>query len=122
MDTDVERIVRALRTIRLPLVKEERQLHLTIAVALDEAGIAYQREAMLGPYARVDFLCGSVAIEAKKGLPNRRTLMAQLMRYAGSEKVSALILVTERSAHMPESLLGKPLHLVVLNRLWGVAL
>ena len=115
-------VLSALQGLRVPLVKEERELHALIAQALAGEGIAFEKEVPLGAFARVDFLCGSIAVEAKKGKPDRRALLAQLGRYADSPRVSGLVLVAERSAALPQTLRGKPLYLVVLNRLWGVAL
>lgn len=115
-------VLSALQGLRVPLVKEERELHALIAQALAGEGIAFEKEVPLGAFARVDFLCGSIAVEAKKGKPDRRALLAQLGRYADSPRVSGLVLVAERSATLPQTLRGKPLYLVALNRLWGVAL
>ena len=119
---EMQELLEALAGLRLPVVREEREICLAIERALTERGIPFVREARLGPAARVDFLCGCVALEVKKGRPDRRTLLRQLMRYAASEQVHALVLVTERSAALPASVGGKPLRLVALNRLWGVAL
>ena len=33
-----------------------------------------------------------------------------------------MIVVLQRPCHLPESICGKPVHVVALNRLWGVAL
>ena len=48
--------------------------------------------------------------------------MRQLTRYAACEQVQALILVTEKTVPVPRTLCGKPVRLLCLNRLWGIAL
>jgi hypothetical protein len=90
--------------------------------ALTEAGIAWAHEVPLAPRCRIDFLCGGVGIEVKRGKPERARVREQLRRYAGSGQIAALVLVTERQIDLPDSLCGKPLAAVCLNRLWGIAL
>ena len=45
-----------------------------------------------------------------------------LRRYLASDELDAVIVVTQRVTHVPASITGKPVYLVSLNRLWGVAL
>lgn len=115
-------LLSALRSLRTPILTDEYQLHGLIEQALSLRGIAYEKEWRLGPYARVDFLCQDVAIEAKKGRPQRRALIKQLSRYLQYDQIKEIIVVTEQTVDLPETLLGKPVHVVALNRLWGVAL
>ncbi len=67
-------------------------------------------------------MCGTIGIEVKKGRPERRALLAQLARYLGHDALSCAIVVTQRAVALPERIAGKRVHLVSLNRLWGVAL
>lgn len=118
----VEGILKALQTLRTPLLTDEYILHEMIAGALDNAGIAYIKEARLGPYARIDFLCENVGIEAKKGKTDQRSVLKQLQRYAACDRVSVIVLVTEQMVKLPKKIGGKPVYTVALNRLWGVAI
>lgn len=118
---EMEAIISALRTLRIPLVTDEYQLQALVSQALEKRGIPYVKEARLGPRCRVDFLCGSVVVEVKRGKPRRALLLSQLRRYAAQESVTAVILVVERTADLPRTVLGKPCAVVALNRLWGVA-
>lgn len=113
----------ALRTIRSRRVGDElAYLHPLVADALTKAGIGHEREVCLGPRARVDFLTdGGVAIEVKRGRPRMASLLSQLGRYAGSDRVSAVALVLERSVPLPDQLDGKPVRCISLNMLWGPA-
>lgn len=121
----VEQVEAALRGIRAPLITQETDLHGLVAQRLDEAGIPFRREVEIGPRDRIDILvAGGIGVECKKGKPNRTALLAQIGRYADCDKVAALIVVVpwKRHLHLPGQLEGKPVRVVSLNRLWGVAI
>lgn len=120
----VQQVLAALREIRAPLITEELDLHGLVASRLREAGIPHRREVPIGPRMRVDFLAGRVGIECKKGKPNSTSLLRQVERYCRSPEVEALIVVVPWSRHLdlPDVVAGKPVHVLSLNRLWGMAL
>lgn len=120
--SDIERILSALSIIRIPAQPEEYEIHAEVARALDMYNIEYIHECKLGPRRRIDFLCGSVGIEIKKGRPEADRLREQASRYLESERLSALVVVAQRPCALPGSLHGKALREVALDRLWGVAL
>lgn len=75
-----------------------------------------RREVRLSGRDRIDLLtaCG-IGVECKiKGSPS--SIVAQLLRYAESDEVKSLILVTSKRTHLTSELfrenecLGKPLH------------
>ena len=117
-----EAVLQALGTIRAPIQTDEYDLHALVAQALFAAGLPCAHEVSLGPRCRIDFTCGSVGIEVKRGKPERARLLAQLQRYAACTQLSALVLVSERAVSLPRQLGGKPLHALCLNRLWGISL
>ena len=119
---ELEHILAALSAIRVSAQPEEYEIHAEIARALDAAGIAYIHECKLKPGRRIDFLCGSVGIEVKKGRPDGTRLRAQLARYLEDARISAAIVVLQRPCALPERIGGKIVRVVALNRLWGVAL
>ena len=119
---EVQAILATLSTLRIGPQPEEYEIHDAVARALDAAGIAYVHACRLLPGRRIDFACGSVGIEVKKGRPDSRRLRAQLSRYLEQTQLTAMIVVLQRPCHLPESICGKPVHVVALNRLWGVAL
>ena len=47
---------------------------------------------------------------------------AQLRKYLESDELDAVIVVTQRVTRVPNAIDGKPVRLLSLNRLWGVAL
>ena len=118
----MERVCAALTALRAPLQQGEYDLHRLVMDALDKAGVAYAHEVPLAPLCRIDLLCGGVGIEIKRGRPEPARIRAQLARYAACEQVQSLILVTERTVNVPPMICGKPLRLICLNRLWGIAL
>ena len=118
----VERIVRAMETIRCGAACTEEALHAQVARALRADGLVPEHEVRLAPRCRIDFMCGSVGIEIKKSRPERTKLMAQLARYAACEQVEALIVAAPRGVKLPGVIGGKPVTLVALERLWGISL
>ena len=124
-EDDMERIIEQLKSLRVGKILEEYDLQNKIAALLDSAGIPYQREYRLGKGSRVDFLAESgVAIEVKKGKPNRTQLVGQVDRYAAYGNVEAVIIVIETSLRMPitHAANGKRCVVVGLQRLWGISL
>ena len=120
--TDPERIIAALRELRSPFALYEQDIHQAVTRRLTEAGLPFTHEKNLAPGCRIDFWCGGVGIEIKKGKPVRRAVMEQAARYLESGQLEGLLLVVERSANLPGRILDKPVVVLGLNRLWGVAL
>ena len=118
MDTVYE----ALTALRAPLQQGEYDLHRLVMDALSAADIPYAHEVKLGPRCRIDLMCGRVGIEVKRGKPEPGRIRQQLARYAACEGVDGLILVAERTVAVPHTLCGKPVRVICLNRLWGIAL
>ena len=112
----------ALLELRAPLQQGEYDLHRLVMDALSRQGVPFAHEVSLAPRCRIDLMCGGVGIEIKRGQPERQRIRAQLKRYAACERVEGLILVTEKTVDLPPTMAGKPLRLVCLNRLWGIAL
>jgi hypothetical protein len=95
---------------------DETALQEGIAGALAQAGIPATREVHLTAADKIDFMAGPVGIEVKvAGQPAAVT--RQLRRYATSDDVAELMLVTTRAAHrsVPRELAGKTVHVVWLS-------
>lgn len=93
--------------------RDEHDLQAGLAEALTAAGRPVEREVRLGPRDRLDLLTGRTGIEVKvAGTADR--VLAQLTRYAASDLVDDLILVTTRVRHrtLPDTVGGKPLRVV----------
>ena len=116
------RVYEALQAMRPPFAAYEADIHAMVGERLAEAGLDYQHEAKIGNGCRIDYLAGDVGIEIKKGKPTTAALTKQLLRYAACESVAELIVVSQYSIRLPQVIGGKPLAVLVLNRLWGVAL
>lgn len=121
MHMTAEEVLQALAAIRSPQAQDEYDLHGMVAEALENAGIPFRHEAPLAPRCRVDFLCDEIGIEIKRGRPERIPVEQQLRRYAQSGKLTALILVSERTRPVPGFIEGIPVYPVSLQKLWGVA-
>jgi len=83
-----------------------------------DAGLDAKAEVRLSDRERIDFMIGRIGLEVKIGHP-RRAILRQLERYAKSDEVDALILVT--SVAFPTTnppIDGKPLHVASLSRGW----
>ena len=96
-----ETILMALACIRAPQPQDEYDLHGLVADALQQAEIPFLHEAPLAPRCRIDFLCGEIGIEIKRGRGEKKALEKQLRRYVDSGKITALILVSEKIADVP---------------------
>ena len=118
----MEHIIEAISALRAPLQQGEYDLHRLVMDALDDADIPWAHEVKLAPRCRIDLMCGSVGIEIKRGKVERARILTQLRKYAACEQVQGLILVTEKTVALPHTIGGKPVRLICLNRLWGIAL
>ena len=115
-------VAEALSAVRVPAQPEEYDIHAAVAEALSAAGLAFEHEYRLGPRRRIDFRVGRVGIEVKKGRPSSPELARQLKRYLDSDALDGVVVVTQRAVFLPDTIGGKPVRLISLNRLWGVAL
>ena len=122
LDQSIARVASALAAVRVPAQPEEYDIHSAVAQALSDAGLEYEHEYRLGPRRRIDFRVGRVGIEVKKGRPAASRLAEQLRRYLESDDLDAVVVVAQRVTTLPRAIAGKPVCLVSLNRLWGVAL
>jgi len=118
----MEEILTALQSLRAPIQQGEYDLHRLVMDCLLQAGIDCRHEVALAPRCRIDLMCGRTGIEIKRGRPDRARLLLQLERYARCGDVDALILICEGTVNVPRTVCGKPVRLVCLNRLWGIAL
>lgn len=99
------------------LVDDEKRLQADIAAALAVGGIAHEREVRLAPTDIIDFVAGRVGIEVKiKG--SKRAILRQVERYATSDRLDAIVLLTGIAIGMPETITGKPVRIVSLGRSW----
>lgn len=116
------RVIEALRTIRCGAAASEEELHRLAALAFERAGLPARHEAALAPRCRIDFLVGDVGVEVKKSRPAPGALCRQLARYAACEQVRALVVIAPRGVNLPRTIGGKPVTMLGLERLWGIAL
>jgi hypothetical protein len=94
---------------------DEKELQASISCVLTMDGIAHEREVTLAPGDIIDFLADGVGVEVKiKG--SLGDVTRQLLRYAQSDRVRELVLVSTlmRLGNQPSTMNGKPLVFVSL--------
>jgi hypothetical protein len=114
---DADRLIRLISSARVDLSTEAAAQN-GLTRLFEAEGLPYEAEVRLSAADRIDFLIGRIGVEVKIGHP-RRSILRQLERYAGSDRVDALLLVS--SAPFPSSgfdLNGKPVHIVSLSTGW----
>lgn len=111
---DIERAILAHRFA----FSNEEDLQAGVALSLTEAGIPFEREAILSRQDRIDFLLpGGVGIEVKLD-GSISALTRQLHRYARLDAIAAIVIVVTRTRllNLPLEIAGKPLHRVLVMR------
>ena len=98
-------------------MSSELPLQEQMAAVFSKAGIVYQKEVILSPHDRIDFMIGDIGIEVKvKGSPSM--IYQQCRRYCHFDQVKELLLVTARAMGLPPETEGKPCYLLNLGRSW----
>lgn len=96
--------------------RDEAELQGRIAQLLQAAGVAFERERVLSPGDRVDFLVlPGLGVEVKVGGP-RTAIIRQLARYAAHDIIQGLVLVTASLRHteaFPREIGGKSVGIIV---------
>lgn len=114
---EVSHVMAAIKSRRHP-ASTEAALQGSIFVALDFMFCDPEREVCLNVADRIDFLVGNVGVEVKvKGAVGEVT--RQLFRYAKSDRISSLLLVTTCQKHkvLDQGVAnGKPIRVLYLGR------
>lgn len=119
----LDRVMNAINTVRIRQAgQQEASIHDAACAALEDHGITYRREYMFGPRCRADIWIDGIVIEIKKQRPARAALIDQLGRYADKPTARAIVVVMERSMVLPATINDKPIAVISLNALWGIAL
>lgn len=107
-ESQLDLIEELLRSYRFNFATEA-ELQSAVETILIENKFEFIREFNLTEKDRIDFLIGSVGLEIKIGF-SYADVIRQLHRYAQSERIEALILLTSRLQHsMPLEINGKTL-------------
>jgi hypothetical protein len=104
-----------LRTIRCA-TDSESELSSLVFARLVNASLVFRAEVWLNDSDRIDYLVGRVGVELKvKGAVN--SVARQLQRYAQSDQIDELILVTTKRLHskVPLMLSGKMVHVITVG-------
>jgi hypothetical protein len=109
-------LIEILRKHRFPL-SSEKQCQAAIEDALEENGIAFEREVHLGPKDVPDFRIDATLIEVKIG-GSKSAIFRQCRRYCDYDGVRDLILASNVAIGLPETVNGRGLWLLPLGRGW----
>lgn len=99
---DVETRLEAIRAVldrHQFTVNNERELQDLLAVVFADAGLNMSREVVLSSSNRIDFVVDRIGVEVKTG-GSWHTAARQVQRYAASEDVDAMLLVTTVYEHL----------------------
>lgn len=112
-----EAVIRIIRA-RPFVLSDEKRVQADIGLALDEAGIAYEREVALSGRDIVDFMFPEgIAMEIKLSMA-KRAIYRQCERYCEHSSVKGLILVSATAMGFPEEIKGKPCWVASLGAGW----
>lgn len=122
---DMAAALATLRANRLP-TRSEAAMHSAVAAALDRASIEHLHEAAIDDHSRPDFLIRTnqhpdhlTAIEIKLRSSSDAAIMRQLIRYALTDRLGAIILVLGRHFTFRASALegpgGRPVALHIVH-------
>lgn len=112
-------VVRLLRRVRVDL-STEKAMQAGIEVALTQFGVSFEREKRLDDRDIPDFLIdGGIVVECKlRGKARKIDIYKQLVRYAQSDLVKAIILASNTNMGLPEEIEGKPVYTASLSLGW----
>lgn len=121
-----DRVLAALNTLKWQPTDSEFDVQDAVAKKLSEANVDFQREVVIGPHCRVDFVINVssqiIALEVKRGKQAPNRVVAQIERYAACPNVVAIILVLDRGLiRIPTSIGETPVTTVTLTKNWGIA-
>ncbi len=116
-EINVATVVDIIRRTRIDL-SNEKVSQSDLAQSFEESRILFTREVRLSKSDIIDFMIGSIGIEVKLHGANKKAVYRQLCRYATHERVSSLILATNLSMGLPETIEGKDVFIVRLGEGW----
>lgn len=115
----IDSILRHLRATRADLTDEKRtQADLAAALGQAIADPPVEREVRLGKHDVIDIVVGDIGIEVKLKGASKRDIWRQLERYAAHDRIAGLVLASNLSMGLPQSVMGKPVWFVALGRAW----
>jgi len=104
MNNRLAQVLSLLSQLRCDLTDEKRAQQ-NIADALLNAGWAHEREHRLSDQDIVDFMVNDgIAVEVKLKKNRKRSVWKQLCRYAEHDAVQVLVLVSNLSIGLPETI------------------
>lgn len=122
MKFSVDNIIKVLKQVKIGFSVSEEQIHNAVMKEFNDNGIKFCHEYKLSEGSRIDFIVGDIGIEIKNHDININSLKKQLAKYAESDLISCLILVSAKSIKLPEYIGKKKIYTINLSRNWSIAL
>lgn len=114
----MRKIIQLIESARLDL-SDEKRLQADLAVALTNAGVQFTRELALSTHDIPDFFTeDGTAIECKLRPAQKTAVYRQLQRYASHAEVTGIVLATNLSMTLPETINSKPSFMASLSKGW----
>ena len=118
MIKDMQKIVQIIESLRLDL-SDEKRLQSDLETALRKAGLSFAREQALSARDIPDFLLqDGIVIECKLRPAQKMAVFRQLDRYAHHPEVRGIVLATNLSMTLPETIREKPAVMASLGKGW----
>lgn len=118
METENHWIIGLIESARLDL-SDEKRLQADLAAVLTGAGIQFTRELVLSARDIPDFFIeDGTTIECKLRHAQKTAVYRQLQRYASHKEVTSIILATNLSMTLPETINGKLAYMASLSKGW----
>lgn len=116
------KVLEAIYSIKIGFMPQEEQIHDVVSETLRSKNIAFLYEYRLSPSARIDFISGDIGIEVKKSTVKNNQLIKQLEKYAQSDEISKIIVITTKSVCINDKINNKEIIVVNLNKNWSISL
>lgn len=110
-------LIRLLQVARVDL-SDEKRTQSDLENIFVNFCVPYKREFRLSKTEIPDFMVSGSAIEVKLRGARKKDIFRQLERYASHDLVKSIILVTNVTMGLPETICEKPVYIVALGKAW----
>jgi hypothetical protein len=118
MEQTILNLQKLFTTLRFPL-EDEKELQKEIAANLNWFGFDFTREQRLDDESIIDFLVEpGIGVEVKIGNKSKMNIYKQVERYCSIDAIHSVILLTNKSMSLPETVNNKPTYIINLSQSW----
>lgn len=113
----INKIYQLISAARIDL-SDEKRTQSDLESLFKSHGIEHERECRLSAGDIPDFMIDDIAVEVKLRGARKKDIYRQLERYAKHDRVRHIMLVTNLSMGLPDTIEGKPVYFCALGRAW----